>query len=81
MSFYDKVNKKSKGAKKEFEIIFVSRCRDFESFGQYVLPAAQNALRAAHSGATRSQHVIWSDPLANEPCSPPNNPLLHSLRS
>jgi nucleoredoxin len=33
-SFYDKMNNR-RGKKDEFEIIWVSRCRDMESFGQY----------------------------------------------
>ena len=34
VSFYDKINKR-RGKKDQFEIIWVSRCRDVQSFGQY----------------------------------------------
>jgi len=34
VSFYDKMNKR-RGKKDQFEIIWVSRCRDVKSFGQY----------------------------------------------
>ncbi|GMH56893.1 hypothetical protein TL16_g02243, partial [Triparma laevis f. inornata] len=36
VKFYEKVNsKKGSRGKKRFEIVWVSRCRDWESFGQY----------------------------------------------
>lgn len=34
VSFYDKMNAR-RGKKDKFEIVWVSRCRDFDSFGQY----------------------------------------------
>jgi nucleoredoxin len=34
VSFYNKMNSR-RGKKDEFEIVWVSRCRDMESFGQY----------------------------------------------
>ena len=34
VSFYNKMNSR-RGKKDKFEIVWVSRCRDFDSFGQY----------------------------------------------
>jgi len=56
VNFYDKMNAR-RGKKDEFEIIWVSRCRDVDSFGQYFTHMKWLALPPQEAMGQRGQYL------------------------
>jgi len=56
VAFYDKMNQR-RGHKDEFEIVWVSRCRDMQSYGQYFTHMKWLALPPEEAMGERGQYL------------------------
>ena len=84
VNFYNKMNAR-KGKENQFEIVCVSRCRDFESFGQYFTHMNWLAMQPEHRPTSLERRLVQEVPEVHSDTNPrpamePTAPRSYLLR-